>query len=272
MMGRKINKRFIAALSVLITFSVASCASTGKMVDFTAIQNWTKVALIEVMITPPESPVVPLLQSAIYRTGLNKLSPDITNLHQERIDKIAETLGDQLGENLGFSVLHGRQLLKHDVFKNIEDAGIKTYPTTLKNESFKSLAIPSRGYNFFNFSESDKDPNSLFNGESNLFLEQHANSIAAVCSVLGVDSVAVASFTVETTAVNFLAQGSKRLVVTLTFFDRSGKVFYYNTASTDNENSGGGDIEAYKNVLDKYPDVIKTLKTRMVGVKKAAVP
>jgi hypothetical protein len=272
MKAEKINCVLKVGTVVLVSLVATACVHRAPSVSFKSMQTWKKVALVETMIAPPTIPVAPLVQAGLYRSNMNPLAADILKLHQERIDGLEETLGAQLAKNLEFEVLYGKELLKNESFKNIEAAGVKTHPTTAKGDVLKSITVPSRGYNFFDFSDQSRNPYALFTGKSNEFLDKHAASMAAICKALDVDSVAVALVVVETTGVNFIAQGSKRLVVRLTFFDRSGKLFYSNIASARTGFSSGGDLEAYKNMFEKYPEVLASLFKRVVGAQKPVTP
>lgn len=269
--------RFSIVMLVIMLLTLTSCAKRSPKVDLTQIQSWKRVALVETMLTPPTLPVVPLIQAGIHREQMIAAAHEIMALHQDqkRIDKIEEEIGEQISKTFDFEVLYGRKLLKHRIFKNIEDAGIKTYPTTLKSSDFNSIVISNRGHNFFDFSQTQEDLLDLFNGKNNEFLEKHAAALAAICKVLEVDSVAVATITVVTNqGVDIRAKGIKNLVLRLTFFDEMGKIFYHTSSPVSSSikdafgmgdvvSAFGGDLDAYKKLLDSYPLAIQRLSEKM---------
>ena len=230
-------------------------------------QQWKKVALIQEMILPPGLPTVPLIQAGIYRGAFAKIDEDVVKLHQDRIDEYEEIMGQQLSTNSPFAVLYGKELLKVEAFKNLDSAAIKTFETKAAGRDDNSIVIPTRGYNFFDFTMDGANAKKVFRAKSSSFLDAHAGSLAALCKALDVDSIVVVSLYIDTPGVNFLAQGPKSLMLTIAFFDRDGKLCHSATDFMSGITSTGGDMDAYKRTMDKYPALAGRMVRRVVNIK-----
>lgn len=256
---------------LLSAFLLSGCATmpAPKPLPVQA-QQWKKVALVQEMILPPTFPIAPLVQAGIYRGAFSGIKSDVVKLHQDRIDGYEEILGQNLSTYLPFTVIYGKELLKVDAFKNIDSAAVKTFETTADGEGANSMVLPARGYNFFDFTKSDGNPQKAFRAGNSAFLDAHAGSLAALCRSLDVDSIVVASVYVDTAGVNFLAHGKKILILTVAFFDQDGKLCHTATDRLNGISSSGGDLDAYTKTMDKYPELVARLVRRLVEVKAAS--
>lgn len=222
-------------------------------------QQWKKVALVQEMILPPSLPVAPLVQAGIYRSLYSSIEVDVVKLQQDRIDEYEEILGQRLSTGFPFTVLYGKDLLKVDAFKNIDSTSVKTFGTKMSGQNANSIVIPARGYNFFDLTMEKANPRKEFDAKTSAFLDAHAGSLSALCKSLDVDSILVASLYLDTPSVNFLAQGPKKLNLTVVFFDRDGKLCHSATAWSMGIASTGGDMEAYAKTMDLYPKLVEEL-------------
>lgn len=248
---------------------LSGCATVPNAMPLPAqSKQWKKVALVQEMILPPSLPVVPLVQSGIFRGLASSIEADIVKLHKDRIDGYEEVLGRTLSTNCPFTVVYGKELLKMDAFKNINPATVKTFATTTDGRGVNSMVIPSRGYNFFDFKGKDANPIKVI-GMENSFIAAHASSLSALCKSLDVDSIVVASLYVDTPGVNFLAQGQRNLTLTVAFFDRDGKLCHSAKDVMRGNTSTGGDMDAYTKTMDKYPELVLQLVQRLMDIKPA---
>ena len=270
---RKSNARIeIPGWSLLLLSAclLSGCATMPSARPLPAqAKEWKKVALVEEMILPPSLPTVPLLQAGIYRGAFSGIEADVVKLHQDRIDEYEEILGQQLSKSSPFTVLYGKELLKVKAFKNMDPATVVTFETTAAGRGDDSMVIPTRGYNFFDFTMDGVNPKKVFGANESPFLDAHAGSLAALCKSLDVDSIVVAQFYIDTPGVNFLALGQKNLTLTVAFFDRDGKLIQSGTARLRGINSSGGDLDAYTKTMDKYPELVgRLVQSLTMGLKK----
>lgn len=241
---------FLVSAILVISLLNVSCATKALKIEGSndTLGDWKKIALIELIITPPSMPFIPLLDAGIYRSVVHGVKLDIVEIHKKRIDDYTEYLGQKIKDNSNTEILFGQLLIGSEEYKNLLDSGdVKVFPVNLKNDHFPEAIIQNGSYNFFDFSETS-NPYNYFNKNSD-----YNQNIVNLCKALNVDGVIVSTVTVVTNSVGmFGITGNRYLNIKLYFFDNSGSKILYGYVSSESESAGPKDLNNFADRLDLF--------------------
>lgn len=258
-------------LSTMVLFLLTGCFSTKKMMtkgNFETAKGWESAAIVQVNITPPELPVIPLIDAGAYRSKFHKVADKAMNVHESKIDAVSEALATLLAEKSGLQVKGGKKLYLSDEYGALEANGVEFYENRLMNEDFPKNVIPTGCNNILDFGEIDN---------SWAFLAKDANiskvkeNVSKTCESLGVDGLIVADVMVPTLGASaFGIKGTRILKIYLYYIDKSGTVISKAMAHSEIVGSKPDDIDTYAMVFEKFKPLCTELLSTVYGQNSPA--
>ena len=242
----KKNKLLSITLVVaVVSLGISSCAKQIVKCDgdTATVKQWKKIALVELLIGPPDAPPFPLIDAGIYKGAFHKIAPQLLDIHKEKIDSLTEQIGTALKNAGGAECIFGKQLIAASGYK---DAVAEGKPLTLQNKFFPEATITTGTTNILDLGSQNFIDNLLDNNKP------PAEVLAKLAASLQVDGTVIGIITVPTLNVGAFGFSGVRIAkLSLYFFDAQGKFHLKGYASTKPDGSGPGNIEHYAMTLEK---------------------
>jgi hypothetical protein len=247
-------------LSIATLLALSSCAS--QIVKFEGdnktVTQWKKVAIVELAIAPPETPVFPLLDAAMYNSSFAKIYPQLNEVHASAIDTLTDDFGSAFKAASGVEYLYGKQLVSMPEYAAIEGKSPK-----IPNANFPELVTIAGTKNVIEVSGNSFNDNHLNNKKPS------AEGLSKIATDLKVDGVVVGLVSVPTIgAAAFGLSGSRMSKVSLYFFDAKGKFVMKGFASSLPSSSSAGDIKHYQTALENSGTLAQALADKIYGKSK----
>lgn len=247
-------------LSFATLIALTSCAS--QVIKFEGdnktVAQWKKVAFIELAIAPPEMPLFPLLDAAMYNSSFKKIFPQLNEVHASAIDSLTEQFGSAFKSVSGVEYVYGKQLVGLP-----EYAALETKPLTIPNANFPELVTMAGTKNVIDVGSKSFSDN---------FLNEYRPSpevLAKIAAALKVDGLVVGMVSVPTLGAGAFGMGGPRMSkVSLYFFDATGKFHMKGFASSLPSSSSPGDIKHYQMTLEKSSGMANELASKIYGKTK----
>lgn len=255
-----------AKVSLSVSFLVlgsllVSCATTKITLEKETAQRSPSIALLQVMIAPPEYPLFPLMDAGIYRSAAEEKSREMTAIHKGKIDAYTDYLGQELSELSGSNILYGTNLIQSSAYRNLPARGVPIFPKTIDHGVSPEMIMQEGYYNFFDFSKV-KNPFYYFDKED----ADHSQTIATICDTLAVDSLAFCIMNVNTTVVGaFGITGSKMFQMKLYYFRKDGTQILKGSLFGKPVKSEAADIAKYEAILDEFYTHTQSLLDEIYG-------
>jgi hypothetical protein len=245
MNGSRITQVFKVTVMVFVIMGLASCAK--QIVKFdgdsNTIKQWKKIALVELLIGPPDAPIFPLIDAGIYRGSFHKIAPQLQEVHKEKIGILTDQVGAAIKNASGAECLFGKELISNTGYT---DSSITGFPVTLQNEFYNEIVVMPGTKNFCEMGTQKIIDNFLDKNKPS------PESMTKLAKNLQVDGMVIGIVSVPTLNVGmFGINGTRMVKISLYFFDAQGKFFVKGYASTKPGTSGPGNIEHYSMTLEQ---------------------
>ncbi|MGE5479966.1 MAG: hypothetical protein ACM3U1_06010 [Chloroflexota bacterium] len=243
-------RKYLIFLFMLLPILTA-CDTFGIKVygDADKVKKWQNVAVIEILISPPDAPTFPLIDAGIYKGNFNDIYGDVASFHDKSCDSMVTYFGKMLSEYSKANVQYGNSLFQKITKEDLKNAGILTFSPALDNEDFPKLSLPVYAYNFFDLSKSSH-PQEPFDIDN---IDAVQSQVRKICDYLKVDGVVVGTVAVNTINVSmFGASGDRELFVDYYFFDKNGENVCSGKITSSSSSDSPDDIDHYIRVFNKY--------------------
>jgi hypothetical protein len=244
----KTNKFQIVAL-VILSLTVTSCSTTLKVRTTIAQKPLPKlntIALVSAQITPIVQPLIPLIDAAAFNKKTNSIADQIMDEQKKRVDKLRQTLAENMGKYFQSTIRYGAELQADKNFAVISS----------KYNFVNNLRIESNNFPYIMIASGDINPFPVDKAKIVQFFKDPINykQIAKdICTTLGTDAIAVSYtnlFVINAAA--FGMSGGLSLNSILYLFDKDGDMIasgsYYSNPTMIN----GKEINDYRMKLDEY--------------------
>jgi len=239
---------FLLLLSAIL---ITSCSTFKIDIDGQQekVKNWKSLVVLEVLISPPDAPLFPLIDAGIYKGNFNDIYGEINVLHEKNADSVVKHLGHLFEQYSKSKILYGESLFAIFSPENLKKYDIKTYSLILDNENFPKIPLPKYAKNFFDFS-GESSPTDYF-GNKNLNLIKPR--LKKICELLNVDGLLIVTFSVPTISVGmFGINGDRLLNGELLFFDNDGNNICSGEIRSEKSTGKAGDLTNYEFLFFEY--------------------
>jgi hypothetical protein len=244
------NKNFLYLIFLFLTF-LTFCS--GLKLDIKGqeekVKKWESIALLEVLICPPETPVFPIVDVSFYKDKFKNIYDEINFFHDKNADTIVKYLGHLLEKYSKSKIIYGENLFTLLSTDSLKKYKIKTYPLILNNEYFPKISLPNYFLNFFDFL-----------GESSpAYYFEYANldiikpQIKKICKLLKVNGILIVIFSINTVLVGSWGNdGNRLLYCEFLFFDKEGEKICSGEIESEQTWGRPDDMLNYKFVFCEY--------------------
>jgi hypothetical protein len=237
-----------------------SCASAGVTVqgDSGVLSGFKSIAFIELLLTPPSYPAIPIIDAGFYReAGIKAAAQQITE-QKTVVNDFYNALTKAFKEIFQGTILGGDELIKSNEYLGLSSIA-KTYNTTTAVKVFPNIIIPDGSLNFIDYSGS----NDIIFDIENMIKVQKEN-IAKICNSLQVDAIMIGFVYVETIDVAiFGISGNKWLRTKLFIINKNGEIAVRVDANGAPVNTGAQDMKSFKLILGQFDGSIKMIISKM---------
>ncbi|TVR76013.1 MAG: hypothetical protein EA409_13835 [Saprospirales bacterium] len=257
-MSLRVILPLVALLSGLLFLSSCGPPKAISRIHVNEKKDFERVALIQVMFSQFNQPVLPLLDAAAFNGKINRLAPEIMEMQEEYLDDIRHMVVERMSEFLSGEIVYGEKLQALMREKGFAETHNFNENLLTGNNNFPLVLLASGEFNVFRFEKG----NALhyFTRDS-----RYPRMISHICEKLGVDAIAVSVSYFEVTRVgSFGMNGSLRLNTHLFVMegDRGSMAINAMTASPPTT-IPGNELHDYKIVLDHFPEIIDLLFTEL---------
>lgn len=257
------NAKFLALASSLALLT--SCAGKFTRLEGNPkpVRTWKKAALVEVVVAPPQTPVFPIVDAAIYAASQDKVAPQINEIHAGLIDTLTEEMEAALVKASALELIAGKRLAGLDAYRTsgVESKSLETtspkYPVVHATPGAINL-LDLKGKTFTDASWDANKP--------------AAEDLSRLATSLQVDGLVIGIVSAPTLGVGlFGLSGSRASRVSLYFFDAQGKYLLKAYGQTDPSTGGPAELDHYERVIGfAGPLTYEIAKTVFPGTAKTS--
>lgn len=236
------NAKLLALVSSLALLT--SCASKFTRLEGNPkpVRTWKKAALVEVLVAPPQTPIFPLVDAAVYSSSMNKIAPEINEIHKGLIDTLTEDMEAALAKGSALELIAGRKLAGLDAYRN---SGVESKPLETSSTNYPILHATPGAINLI-------DIKGKSFTDANLDAKKPAaEDLSKLASALQVDGLVIGIVSAPTIGVAMLGtRGNRVSRVSLYFFDAQGKFLLKAYGQTDPNMGGPSNLEHYSKIIE----------------------
>ena len=210
-----------------------------------------KIAVLEVIISPPELPVAPLIDAALYNAKFEKIIPNVIEEQQICVNRFDTFLGETLQSISNCKVLYGNYLYNSKEYRSLRSI-VKTFDLSYNDDDFPEINIPDGAYNFFDFYDTQ---HPLFYFEDDEILIIIKPRIATIAKELGVSGLIIGVSTeIVLYAGLFGSTGAKFLKTKIYYFNSEGDLMANGISNSDASTASASSLSDYIFHLNKYQE------------------
>ena len=242
-------------LLLLATFLLSSCATMRlkTIVPYSRSNNLDTIALMPVLIGEIEQPILPLIDAGIFNAKTDKLAPEILDMEQKSLSKMATSAAMNLQTLLSTQVLYGDKLYEREVYKQLSARLHNGAALQTKDKAFPVILIHNDDFNPFAF-DNAKVP-EFFTVSTNF-----KSTVIEICKELNVDALALSYSRITiTNASSFGISGGARLDTYLYVISKEGKFLINGYGLSKPVAIYGNKLYQYKDILDEFPFLFQSL-------------
>jgi hypothetical protein len=255
------NAKFVALASSLVLLT--SCASKFTRLEGNPkpVRDWKKAALVEVLVAPPQTPVFPLVDAAIYSVSQDKVAPQINEIHAGLIDTLTDEMEAALAKGSALELIAGKKLAGLEAYRG---SGVESKPLETSSTKYPVLHATPGAIN-------------LFDVKGKPFTDAHldeskpaAEDLSKLATALQVDGLVIGIVSAPTLGVGMFGLSGNRVSrVSLYFFDAQGKYLLKAYGQTDPSSGGPAKLDHYEKVIGMAsPLTYEIAKTVFPGASK----
>lgn|GEM_PF-5763980 len=255
--------KLIFALAIM--FSLTSCGGVSIDGNVHELKTYDTIAVIQFVVSPPEVPIFPLIDAAIYNSAVDEIVTDILDTNQLKANDLAEYTREYFNENTSVFLLCGQDYFNSPSYSSLKDK-IEIFSTELDDADFSEMAIPTHSYNFFDVFENAFPLNYFY---SNLDLNKPNETIAKIAKELNQKVVAIIVTGNIPFNPGFFSSRWGTYNKTIIFFYRdNGTMILSASVNSEEIKAKGSSRQGYSFIIDKYKDNLKEIIEELKILKK----
>lgn len=229
------------------------------------LRTYDTVAVIQFVVSPPEVPIFPLIDAAIYNSAVDEIIPDILDTNQLKANELVEFTKDYFNENTSIHLLCGQDYFKSPSYSSLKDK-IEVYSTELNDDDFVELAIPTHSFNFFDTFDGSLP---LYHINSILDIDKPDEKIARIAKELNQKVVAIiVTGNIPYNPGFFSSRWGTHHQTRIYFYRDNGTMILSAEVNSEEIKAKGSSRQGYSFILDKYKDNLKEIVEELIIKKK----
>lgn len=242
------NKLYkIFALLIFIAV-MSSCRSVSVDGNISELRKYDTISIIQFVVSPPYSPVIPLIDASIYNNAVEEIVTDILDTNKVKAFELAEYTANFFRDSTNITLYCGQDFFTSPEYQDLKEK-VKVYKTDLADEDFLEMAIPKNSYNFFDVY--DDFPLSFFEDIPDMYVPN--KTISTIANALNQDVVAIiVTGNVPTSSGFFSSRWGTVNRTEIYFYRRNGILLLSATLNSEEIKAKGNSTKGYSFILDTY--------------------
>ena len=235
-----------------LIYSCSGITITGNKKEFV---NYDSIAFIQLVVSPPYVPAIPLIDASIYNNAVEEIVPDILEVNKKKANEFAEYTSNYFKDSTTMIAFSGSEYFTSEIYKSLITI-VDTFGIELEDDDFFEMAIPDGSYNFYKVYEDY--PLEYLDDLS--ALDVKSKKIGKIANHLDKELVAIAiTGNIPIDAGFFTSNWGTINRTKFFFFRRDGSLILYADIDSKNIRVKGGSLNGYKFMLDFYKRALRVL-------------
>lgn len=242
------NRLYKILTLLLFIVVVSSCRSVSVDGNIAELRKYDTISVIQFVVSPPYTPIIPILASSIYNNSVEEIVPDILYINRVKANELAEYTANFFKDSTSIVLLCGQEYFNSPNYKKLKEI-VQVYKTDLDNEDFIEIAIPENSYNFFNVYEDFSL--SFFEDIPDMYVPN--KTISTIANELNQEVVAIiVTGNVPTSSSFFSSKWGTVNRTEIYFYRRNGILLLSATLNSEEIKAKGNSTKGYSFILDTY--------------------
>lgn len=262
----KIRLSPIFTIPLLTTLAIA-CGSlrTQAPVTYGRQPEVKKIALVATYMMPVKKPETPVADASTFNKKIDKLQEELNKMFQNKANQYYQTVAQGLESQLNTEVVYGAEMRQAERFERaLRDEDLEAL-NIAGAAPFNKIFVGDGGLNVMPFDQ----------GQVVSFFEEspRMRTIArGLTKDVNADAVAFSVHQLIIEAPNqFGAQANAKLVNNVYIFSDRGQIIGHGYGETKPVKITGDDLEQYRLVFDKYPELQNEVFTKLAEYEEEEV-